>query len=803
MPITSPNLDDLRFDAIVEGLRRRIPVYTPEWTDHNESDPGITLIQLFAHLAEQVGYRLNRVPEKTHVALLELLGARLLPAHAATTSLALLLSDPTTSVGYPLARGARVKASSGDPPPTFETDREIDVFPAQPVALLITKNRYLWNLRLIDASSGSADNPPDSEFESPTPHSEWLDVVWDGKDPKLKDMPIEPVSLDSSDATSKRYLWIGLNFNDERGAGFRGVRVTLTIQLDDDEQPSQVTVECCKPAAVAGEPYTDVEWLSYYEPSGGMKRVPGRIDDSTEQLGRSGTITFEVPEDIGPIPADDFADLADEVIPESADICKAVAEAISASIVPDPDSDPELPTYEPDLVGFQTALTKAISSATSPVAEPTDAIPHPLDPALRETRGWLRIDLPEDTKRPRIRMVTFNAVTATHATTISNELLGTSDGTAGQTYALANGNVLAGTLAVEIQEESDATLPLVAWSEGDLDAAGPFDRVFDLDPEAGKITFGDGRNGRIPPLVPKAGRIVARAYRHGGGTSGIVPTADITALETPANGVSEVVNFTSATGGRDAEDLEAAKLRVRKELSTRHRAVTTSDFEWIAGQTPTVEVARVHIVPLRSPLPADANVTEVTTPCGEAVPNVPAGLASFRAHGAVAVVVVPQEEGPEPTPTPSFLRAVCEHLDAHRLVTTEVCVVPPQYARLCNFDIRVRAQAGYTRAELQDILLETLSTYLHVLSGGEDGAGYPFGSQLHSAQIAAQIMRAEGVQRLESVEADFVRTKSDVERRQGKLVLCMNAEGETDRIDLEPEETVSLDTSTFRVSTVI
>ena len=63
MPITPPVLDDLTYDEIVTDLVRRIPVYAPEWTDHNESDPGIALIELFAHLGEMIGYRLNRVPE--------------------------------------------------------------------------------------------------------------------------------------------------------------------------------------------------------------------------------------------------------------------------------------------------------------------------------------------------------------------------------------------------------------------------------------------------------------------------------------------------------------------------------------------------------------------------------------------------------------------------------------------------------------------------------------------------------------------------------------------------------------------
>jgi predicted phage baseplate assembly protein len=123
MPIASPQLDDLTYDRMVTELIRRIPVYSPEWTDFNDSDPGITLIQLFAYLTEMVGYRLNQVPQKSQVNLLQLLGVTLNSARPATTELALLLTDPTTLTAYTLAKGASVKASTGSPPPAFETVR--------------------------------------------------------------------------------------------------------------------------------------------------------------------------------------------------------------------------------------------------------------------------------------------------------------------------------------------------------------------------------------------------------------------------------------------------------------------------------------------------------------------------------------------------------------------------------------------------------------------------------------------------------------------------------------------------------
>ena len=70
-------LDDRRFQELVSEARTRIALSCPEWTEHNVSDPGITLIELFAWMTDMLIYRVNRVPDKLHVALLELLGVQL------------------------------------------------------------------------------------------------------------------------------------------------------------------------------------------------------------------------------------------------------------------------------------------------------------------------------------------------------------------------------------------------------------------------------------------------------------------------------------------------------------------------------------------------------------------------------------------------------------------------------------------------------------------------------------------------------------------------------------------------------
>src|SRR4051795_3431970 len=92
MPLPAPNLDDRTFQDILDEARRRIPQYCPEWTDHNLSDPGITLLELFAWMTDLLLYRLNRVPDKNHIAFLDLLGIRLQPARPAVANLTFRLT---------------------------------------------------------------------------------------------------------------------------------------------------------------------------------------------------------------------------------------------------------------------------------------------------------------------------------------------------------------------------------------------------------------------------------------------------------------------------------------------------------------------------------------------------------------------------------------------------------------------------------------------------------------------------------------------------------------------------------------
>jgi hypothetical protein len=94
MPLPSPILDDRTFQQLAAELKARIPVYNPEWTDHNESDPGITLLELFAFQAENLLYRFNQIPEATYLEFLRLSRIPLRPASAAGVLLTLTTDKP-------------------------------------------------------------------------------------------------------------------------------------------------------------------------------------------------------------------------------------------------------------------------------------------------------------------------------------------------------------------------------------------------------------------------------------------------------------------------------------------------------------------------------------------------------------------------------------------------------------------------------------------------------------------------------------------------------------------------------------
>lgn len=158
MPLPTPDLDDRRFQQIVDEAKRRIPIYCPEWTDHNVSDPGIALIELFAWMTDMLLYRVNQVPDKMYIKFLELIGVRLDPPRPARAPVTFYLSAPQPSdVIIPDETEVATVRTETSPAIIFTTEEALTIRPPV-LAGALTRNHsrsgneawYRHDLRLLD-----------------------------------------------------------------------------------------------------------------------------------------------------------------------------------------------------------------------------------------------------------------------------------------------------------------------------------------------------------------------------------------------------------------------------------------------------------------------------------------------------------------------------------------------------------------------------------------------------------------------------------------------------------------------------
>ncbi|MEP6695778.1 MAG: putative baseplate assembly protein [Pseudonocardiales bacterium] len=136
MGLPAPNLDDRRFQDLVDDAKRLVQQRCPEWTDHNVSDPGVTLIETFAWMTDLLLYRLNRVPDRVFLAYLDLLGVKLFPPTAARADVTFRLSAPQT-VTVPVSTGTQVATArlETDEPVAFSVVEELAIVPCSAAAL--------------------------------------------------------------------------------------------------------------------------------------------------------------------------------------------------------------------------------------------------------------------------------------------------------------------------------------------------------------------------------------------------------------------------------------------------------------------------------------------------------------------------------------------------------------------------------------------------------------------------------------------------------------------------------------------
>ncbi|HUN41666.1 MAG TPA: putative baseplate assembly protein [Acetobacteraceae bacterium] len=686
----------------------RIPSFTPEWTNYGlEGDPGLTLIELFAFLTDSLLYRANRYPETNRLKFLQLLGVPLRPA-AAATGIVRISNDSGPMQALALEQGVAVAAGSVP----FVTAAPVNVLPLD--AMIFYKSpiaatdpnyqTYQTQYEAIQLAAEAAAATTTSATTTITTSSSTTSATTSG----------------STATTSAATVQLAF-YSTEQMTAPTAATPSPVVDLVSDTMDRALYVALLAPAN--GAPSDVISVIANQTLSLGI--VPSLVGgvpplqplQLSTQTTPTPNLIYEMPANIGTdVSAAQYVSLTPLSAPD-------VLDSIGVVLLP--------------LPGAAQIGTWTFSD---PMSEGTGDFP-PLmnDPTIGpRIVTWIRIRLPTPTTSngasvvasAQLVWVGVNATLIYQAVTVVNEVVGAATGEPDQSYTLANSPVLPTTLTVTTQVTTGSQPVVTPWAQmEDLTTAGPNDMVYELDPEAGQITFGDGINGARPP----AGARIVASYQYGGGTQGNVAIGAVSSTTDPRlQGGYSVSNPVPTSGGDLAQTVADAEQNIPSIIRNKDRLVTAQDFADVAMNTPGVDINRVDILPLFVPGPPPQD-----------------GVA-----GVVTLMVVPLTDPVNPLwPTPDrlFLGRVCSYLDTRRLVTTEVYVCGPDYASV-YVSVGIAVQAGYFPDLVNQAVTTGLQNYLSSLRGlGPTGAGWPLRKTLLDKDLEAAVTRIEGVEYVDSL----------------------------------------------------
>jgi hypothetical protein len=705
MPIRPPALDDRSFDDLVEELIARIPAHTPEWTDPRPGDPGRTLIELFAWLGDALLYRANLIPERQRLAFLRLLGIPMRPAIAAQGLVSLAIADPQNLRPEPLQPLATLTG-----PVPFETRQEITV---QPVQVAVYCKQRLSAAQRTQLTPVVEQLQVFYQLDRQTPALPYITTpVFSGGQPERDGISLHQRTVDHS-------LWLALlapapeakaAVIEALGEGVAGASGLLNIGV----VPTLTLPEALADLSVAVRiPHL---WEISLKPQAAdlqPRTLPLTVvADSSQGLTRPGVVRLSLPaaSQIG-APSNDVRQLDRAGVGDyppridAPDIADRLVAWIRLRPLPNASTDSSTRS------GNSSSTRSSTSSTNSPVVRTrTLAIANAAAIALPDiSLSWIGI----------------NAVEIDQRQTLRDRVIGQSNGMADQIFALPGQSVEADTLVVQVEESGRGyqVWPAIA----DLTLASPTTPTYQLDAEAGTIRFGDGMRGKIPEV---GARIRVARVRLGGGAAGNLPSGSLTAitatrLDGGASAKLDVMQPLPTTGGASAETLEQAERRIPALFRHRDRAITPSDYQTLASETPGVSLGRVEVLPLFKPQQRRQNVA-----------------------GVVSVLVLPAQSrlaAPNPRPDRPTLERVHAYLDARRPLGTELYVIGCEYQAL-GLSVGVEIQAGFERDQVLLAVRTTLQQFLWPLApGGATGSGWPLGRAVQERELIVVVARVPGV----------------------------------------------------------
>jgi hypothetical protein len=543
-------LDDRRYQDLLDEALARIPVHNPDWTNFNKSDPGVTLLELFAFLTENLLYRGNLIPERNRRKFLSLLGIPLRPA-SSSRGIVVIRNERGPLAATVLNSGVEVRA--GQVP--FRTERGLDVLPVDSQAY------YKKRLENPPASLVAYYQQLYASFSATPPAAASLQLYETAPMPEKAG---EPLDLSQ---TVDRSIWIALLARkNENPDEVREALVNRVVSLG-------IVPALATPGIVA---------------------APG----SQAQTAQAQVFQYEIPKPPpgGALPSDPAQRRADY---------HPLTWAATNDVTQEPGIvELRLPAQAEQL-GLWTNL--------DPLEAGAGDFPPALEDTALSARlvTWLRIRATAAVDS-RILWAGINATFVKQRTRVLAENLPNGTGEPDQSAALSKRPVLPGSVKIAVTANNATTIwseiedLYLAGPEApapDLrlppGAAAPQPgpvEVFTLDAEAGVIRFGDGAHGKRPP----AAALMRADYDYGLGQAGNVEAGSIASGPALPAGF-KVTNPVRTWGGADAESAADGEKQIARYLQHRDRLVNADDFRTITLRTPGVDVGRVEVLPAWHP----------------------------------------------------------------------------------------------------------------------------------------------------------------------------------------------------------
>ncbi len=660
MPLQIPNLDDRKYQDLLDEALARIPVYTPEWTNFNNSDPGVTLIEVFAFLAESLLFRSNQIPERNRLKFLKLLDIPLQPASAAR---GLVTFSNERGPLEPIVLSAGLEVRAGQVP--FRTEQGLGVLPIEA--------RFFYKRELAGASDQlkAYYNQLYASFLKP-PLNAQAQLYEAAPFP-----PRDGSAVDLGQQTIDSSLWIALLVR----AGDRPAENTEAARENLKEDVRR---------KIAGKTLS-------------LGVVPS-LADAQRTLSPGGEanpegvplLKYEIP--IGGT----LSSVASERVPKY----KSLESVSPANVL-----------ARPGIV--QITLPSAPELKLWDNLDPLESGVLDFPPALEDTSlndriiTWIRVRA-SASAQARMLWMGINTTTVTQRARVSNELLPQGTGAPDQMVVLSKKPVIPQSVRLTVTTRSETEV----WTEiDDLTSAGPevpspsprnppgtpivknnLVKVYVVNAESGEIRFGDGLRGARPPF----GAQIRADYDYGVGREGNVNAGSINSSPALPAGI-KVNNPVATWGGAEAETPGEGEKQIALYLQHRDRLVNAADFHTITRRTPGVEIGRIEVIPAFNP------------ELGSSEPG--------DAPGAITLMVIPEHDPNQPdAPVPDrlFLDTICEYIDTRRLVTSEAFLRGPIYKQVW-VSAGINVVSGKSIAEVREAVKRELLNFLAPLQAAQDG----------------------------------------------------------------------------------